>query len=95
MKRNDSVPEWEEMCALGCAVQNMALQASALGIHGYWTSWQVPARESAEMQQLLGLDPSRGDKCLGFFVVGTADAERVAGYRPKRQPLADKVVWKL
>jgi nitroreductase len=95
MKRNDSVPEWEEMCAVGCAVQNMALQASALGIHGYWTSWQVPARESAEMQQLLGLDPFRGDKCLGFFVVGTADAERVVAYRPKRQPLADKVVWKL
>jgi hypothetical protein len=47
------------------------------------------------MQQMLGLDPSRGDKCLGFFVVGTADAEVVAGYRPKRQPLEDKVVWKL
>lgn len=56
---------------------------------------QVPAREAPEMQQMLGLDPSRGDKCLGFFVVGSADAEVVAGYRPKRQPLEDKVVWKL
>jgi hypothetical protein len=68
-------------------------QASSMGIHGYWSSWQVPARESPEMQQLLGLDSSRGDRCLGFFLVGTADAERLQGYRPKRQPLSEKVVW--
>jgi hypothetical protein len=45
----------------------------------------------------VGVGPSRGDKCLGFFVVGTADAEQVppGRYRPKPQPLADKVVWKL
>jgi len=95
MKRHDSVPEWEEMCSMACAVQNMALQAAALGVVGYWTSWQVVARDSPDMHQLLGIDASRGDKCLGFFVVGTADAERVQGYRPKRQPLAEKVVWML
>jgi hypothetical protein len=66
-----------------------------MGIHGYWTSWQVPARESPEMYQLLGIDSSKGDKCLGFFVVGCAEPERLAGYRPKRQPLEDKVVWML
>ena len=80
---------------MACAVQNMALQAVALGVCGYWTSWQAVARESADMQAFLGLDSSRGDKCLGYFVVGCADAERVQGYRPKRQPLAEKVVWKV
>lgn len=66
-----------------------------MGIHGYWTSWQAPARESPEMAALLGLTPGKGDKCLGFFVVGTADRERLAGYRPKREPLTEKVVWML
>jgi hypothetical protein len=47
------------------------------------------------MYQLLGIDSSKGDKCLGFFVVGCAEPERLAGYRPKRQPLEDKVVWML
>lgn len=89
----DALPEWEEVSSLACAVQNMALQGTALGVCGYWTSWQPVARDSAEMHQLLGIDASKGDKCLGFFVVGNADAERVQSYRPKRQPLSEKVVW--
>lgn len=80
---------------MAAAVQNMSLQAASLGVNGYWTSWQAVARESPEMAQLLGIEPASGDRCLGFFVVGCADEERLAGYRPKRQPLEDKVVWKL
>lgn len=79
-------------CCLLLCMHTLA-QASSMGIHGYWSSWQVPAREAPEMQQLLGLDISRGDRCLGFFLVGTADAERLQSYRPKRQPLSEKVVW--
>jgi hypothetical protein len=47
------------------------------------------------MSQLLELDSAAGDRCLGFYVLGSAEAERVDGYRPRRAPLADKVVWKL
>jgi hypothetical protein len=162
MLRHEAVPEWEEMCAVACAVQNLVLQATALGVAGYWSSWQPVARDAPAMHQFLGarccgvgaargwrevacgwscasctaarhsarhtpkhigrprvlcvlrahahththshthththtpgIDGTEGDRCLGVFVVGRADAARVEGYRPRRRPLADKVVWKL
>jgi hypothetical protein len=33
MKRHDTVPEWEEMCALASAVQNMQLQVRWHALH--------------------------------------------------------------
>jgi nitroreductase len=94
MKRHEEVPEWEEIAAVSCGVQNLSLMAHSLGVSGYWSSWQAAARDSAAMHQFLGLDSSRGDRCLGVWLVGQADQERVRGYRPKRQDLAQKVVWK-
>lgn len=43
-------PEWEEMCAVACAVQNMYLMATSLGVAGYWSSWETGARECKEMR---------------------------------------------
>lgn len=40
-KPGKAMPEWEETAAVSCAVQNMWLMATALGLAGYWTSWQV------------------------------------------------------
>ena len=43
------MPEWEEMCAVAMSVQNMQLQAAALGNVGcFWSShtWCKDARES-------------------------------------------------
>ncbi len=34
----DKVPEWEEGAAVSCAVQNMWLTTTALGIGAYWSS---------------------------------------------------------
>ena len=33
-----SIPEWEEIASVACAVQNMWLTASAHGIGSYWSS---------------------------------------------------------
>lgn len=93
MKRHEEVPEWEEVAAVACGVQNMALAATSLGVGGYWSSWQAAARDAPEMHQLLEIDGSKGDRCLGVFLVGQPDGERVKGYRPKRQELSEKVVW--
>lgn len=93
MKRHAEVPEWEELCAVACAVQNLSLAAQASGLAGYWSSWQPAARDAPAMHALLGIDGAAGDRCLGVWSVGVADAERVRGYRPRRAPLADKVVW--
>ncbi|PSC72958.1 Nitroreductase isoform B [Micractinium conductrix] len=75
-------PEWEEVAAVACAVQNMHLMATALpgGVCGYWSSWYESVRDAPEMRVLLGL--SEGDRCLGFFVVGHCD--RVGEFRASR-----------
>lgn len=86
-------PEWEEMAAVSCAVQNMWLMATALGLSGYWTSWQEVARDSDQMRDYLNLDDPR-DRCLGFFVLGKGDSERVASYRASRAPLDQIVQWR-
>ena len=86
-KRN---PEWEEMCAVAAAAQNMWLMATALGVHGYWSSWQEAARTSSLMKEFLGLEEE--DMCLGIFSVGVSD--RASSYRGSRSPFTDKITWK-
>ncbi|GFR50722.1 hypothetical protein Agub_g12979, partial [Astrephomene gubernaculifera] len=67
-KPGKMMPEWEEMAAVSCAVQNMYLMSTSLGLGGYWSSWQEVARESPEMKELLGLSPE--DRVMGFFTLG-------------------------
>lgn len=93
LKRHQEVPEWEEIAAVACAVQNMALVGSSMGVHGYWSSWQPAARDAPEMHELLQIDAAKGDRCLGVFLVGQGQQERLAGYRPRRQELSEKVLW--
>lgn len=77
-------PEWEEVSAVACAVQNMHLMATALpgGVCGYWSSWYECVRDAPEMHQMLGLSP--GDRCLGFFVLG--HCQQVGDFRASRRP---------
>jgi hypothetical protein len=84
-------PEWEELCATAAAVQNMWLLGTALGVAGYWSSWQPVARDAPEMHSLLGL--SGKQRCLGVFVLGRS--ERGEQYRGSRQPVDSKVTWRL
>lgn len=86
MKRDEleRVPEWEEVAAVGCAVQNMYLTCAANNIGCYWSTPQ-PALEADEF---LGLE--EGERCLGLFYMGYHDMPEVPG---KRKPIADKVKW--
>ncbi|KAG2497044.1 hypothetical protein HYH03_005045 [Edaphochlamys debaryana] len=100
-RADKAMPEWEEMAATACAVQNMALMCTAMGLAGYWTSWQEVAREAPEMKEFLGMAPedrflgmAPEDRVMGFFTLGRADPERLAGYRGVRGPWADKVAWR-
>ncbi|KAL3142641.1 hypothetical protein ABBQ38_002950 [Trebouxia sp. C0009 RCD-2024] len=84
-------PEWEELAATSCAVQNLWLMGTALGVAGYWSSWQgETVCNSTDMKDLLGIGAE--DKCLGFYLVG--HSERTSTYRSKRGDMSDKVVWK-
>jgi len=82
----ERVPEWEEMCAVACAVQNMWLTTQAYDLGAYWSSPGTIKRE--EMRSFLKLD--EGEKCLGFFYVGHYVGDEVAA---KRGAIEEKVVW--
>ena len=79
-----AVPQWEELAATACAVQNLWLVASAAGIGGYWSS---PGTIN-HIGDFLGL--AANQECLGFFYMGYHDEPpRIAN----RRPLAEKVRW--
>ena len=78
--------EEEEVLAVGCAVQNMHLMASALGLAGMWHSKGISVCEP--VRRWLGLEsPGR---LMGFFFCGYP---KVAWPDGERGPLREKVVW--
>jgi nitroreductase len=88
MKRDEaeSLPEIEEICAVACAVQNMALTATAYGLGAYWSSPGFVFLPI--MNEFLGIGEK--DKCLGLFYIGHHNAPELSA---KRTPLAEKVKW--
>ena len=84
-------PEWEETCAVACAVQNMHLCATTRKVGAYWSSWYKHYAESAEMVREMGLDPAMGDRCLGVFVVGEMKPELKV--RATRLPVDEIATW--
>jgi nitroreductase len=80
----EKVPEWEEVAAVACAVQNMWLTATALQVGAYWST---PAHPEA-LGRFLGLTATQ--KCLGLFYMGYHQAKA----RPAvRSPIAEKLTW--
>jgi len=88
MKRQEieKIPEVEEIEAVACAVQNMHLTASALGMAAFWST--PPITYTDEMREWLGLEDER-DRCLGFFYLGWPASEEWP--ESKRGPITDKV----
>lgn len=80
----ESIPEWEEIAAVACAVQNMWLTATRLGIGGYWST--PPFKDAAA--DLFPLQ--QGERCLGFFYLGNHDMPPMDA---KRSVWQNKVTW--
>ncbi len=89
MKRSTSVniPEYEELVATACAIENIYLSVTAYGLGGYLsTGGIVPMPEAKPYFKL-----SKDDQLVGFFYIGfIANAENPLS---KRQPVQDKVNW--
>lgn len=92
MKRQESekIPEVEEIEAVACAVQNMHLTASAIGMAAFWSSPAVC--DTPAMLKFLELDPKR-DRCLGLFYLGWPEEsdEWPEGHRGE---VSAKIVWR-
>lgn len=91
MKRDPKgkVPEIEEVEAVACAVQNLHLAASAVGLGVFWSSPAVTYGES--FAGFLNLE--EGDKCLGLLYVGWPK-EGMEWPVSKRTDAMAKVVFK-
>ena len=88
MKRDEkkSIPEWEEIGAVFCAVENMYLTATAYGIGCYLSTGGVTNFEEAK--EFFGL--GKEDKLLGFLNLGVPKNPVIAG---TRKSIEDKVKW--
>lgn len=80
----EKLPEWEEIAAVACAVQNMWLTATAYKIGAYWST----PGTITELDEFLDLTPSQ--KCLGLFYMGYHKAPRLEA---RRRPYEEKIKW--
>ncbi len=81
-----SIPEWEEVAAVACAVQNMYLSITAAGLGGYWSSPGLMIEHIGEFIQL-----NQQERCLGFFYCGVPKVDM--SLLVKKKPLDEKVKW--
>lgn len=86
MHRNpkESIPEWEEIAAVSCAVQNLWLTCGEHNLGGYWGTpgFAKYLNEHVPMEE--------NETCLGFFYLGYHEAnDRIM---PKK-PIEEKVAW--
>lgn len=78
------LPEWEEVAAVSCAVQNMWLSCTAAGIGSYWSS----PGSILKANEFLNL--KEGEKCLGLFFMGYHEAPTADR---KRTSVDEKTSW--
>jgi nitroreductase len=79
-------PEWEEIVAVGSAIQNAQIMASQLGLASKWSSGAVGTHPL--VAEFVGLQPPA--RLLGFLYVARPARPWPAA---TRQPLAEKVRW--
>ncbi|MCZ4222424.1 nitroreductase family protein [Pedobacter rhodius] len=84
MHLSGKIPEWEELAAVSCAVQNMALTAESLKVGAYWSS--PPLID--DLGDFLGLEEN--EKCIGLFYMGYHNEKPWA---PNRTSMEEKVRW--
>ncbi len=84
---SESVPEWEELAATACAVQNIYLSLSTFGLGGYWSS---PALVINHISKYIPL--AKGERNLGLFYIGKVNPEGVPPIKNKG-PLETKLTW--
>jgi len=82
------VPEWEEIAAVSCAVQNLMLSAHDQCLGTYWSS--PPVASSSKFARWLGLDETH--RMMGLIYIGWPQ-EGQSPPQSKRSDLLDRVTW--
>jgi nitroreductase len=82
------IPEWEELAALSCAVQTLALTLTSAGYGGYWSTPEVI--EAPYWHQLWQLQEH--DHFRGIYYIGVPRPEDALPPRPQRKHSLDDIV---
>lgn len=88
------LPEWEEISAVACSVQNLHLALTSVErAGGFWSShtWCRMFRDSQEMRDFLGMK-DKEDRVLGAFLMGKVQEGKT--FKGKRRDWMEKVTWK-
>ena len=85
-QKSEKILELEEIEAVACSVQNMALTAAAYQICSFWGSGGVTYTD--ELKEFLNL--GNKDKCLGYLYLGYSDNPTTTS---RRDPIQKKVEW--
>jgi nitroreductase len=80
------LPEWEEIAAISCAIQNMWLSCTAMNLGCYWDT----AEATMEYGKRIQLE--EGERFLGIFFMGHLKEDLELGNR-RRKPLSKKLSW--
>eukprot|EP00948_MAST-09A_sp_MAST-9A-sp1_P003018 g3018.t1 len=100
-RKGKYMPEWEDIAAVSCAVQNLHLMFAARrhkGVGGYWTSggqdsW-LASKELRDLLKAENHDETIGnDLVLGAFLLGMCSPAKIEKYSSKRGNISDKVMW--
>ncbi len=78
------LPEWEELAATACAVQNMWLAAYSLNIGAYWATPGLINHLGSFLQL------ADNQKCIGLFYLGHHSTEE---REPVRSSIEEKIRW--
>ena len=84
----DKIPFLEEVEAVSCALQNIMLSATAVGLGSFWSS--PPLLGSREFGAWLGQGPD--DLCIALLYLGWPRSERAPVNVPRR-PVAEKAIF--
>lgn len=81
----ERVPEWEEIAAVGCAVENLWTSLEAYGLGGYWSSPTFLCDDYGQWPSA-----AENERCMGLFYIGYHEAPELP--RP-RGAWEEKVTW--
>ena len=85
-QKSEKIPEIEEIEAVACSVQNMALTAAAHNICSFWGSGGVTYTD--ELKEFLELGEK--DRCLGYLYLGYSDNPTTTS---RRNSIEENVTW--
>ena len=81
----DRLPEWEEIAAASCSVQNMLLAITAKELAAYWSSPSMISKARKFLQI------KENQKCLGMLYIGCTKPE--LKFSSERKNLTEDVEW--